>query len=98
MYMLGRKFLPERANPKVDAVIQVDMQDYDGMVKALKGVDSVINAAAAIPNVFSTAEDMWRINKDGQLCVLKAAQKAGVKGYILVGRSIHLVTHLLKPG
>jgi len=85
VYMLGRKFRPERANPKVDAVIQVDMQDYDGMVKALEGVDSVINAAAAIPNVFSTDEDMWRINKDGQLCVLKAAQKAGVKSYILVG-------------
>jgi len=85
VYMLGRKFRSERANPKVDAVIQVDMQDYDGMVKALKGVDSVINAAAAIPNVFSTDEDMWRINKDGQLCVLKAAQKTGVKIYILVG-------------
>ena len=85
VYVLGRKFRPKRANPKVDAFIQVDMQDSDGMVKALEGVDSVINAAAAIPSVFSTAEDMWRINKDGQLCVLKAAQKTGVKSYILVG-------------
>ena len=53
VYVLGRKFRPERTNPNADCLIQVDLRDIDGLVKAFQGVDSVINAAAYIPTVFT---------------------------------------------
>jgi len=84
VYMLGRKFRPERTNPAADALIQVDMQDFDGLVNAFQGVDSVIDVAAAIPTVFLSIDDIWRINKLGLENVVKAAQKAGVKNFIYI--------------
>ena len=51
VYVLGRKFREERVNPNADALIQVDMLDFDGLVNALQGVDSLIDVAASAPNV-----------------------------------------------
>ena len=84
VYMLGRKFRPERTNPAADALIQVDMQDFDGLVNAFQGVDSVIDVAAAVPTVFTSVDDIWRINKQGLENVVKAAQKAGVKNLVFI--------------
>ena len=84
VYMLGRKFRPERTNPATDALIQVDMQDSDGLVNAFQGVDSVIDVAAGIPTVFTSIDDIWRINKQGLENVVKAAQKAGVRNLIFI--------------
>ena len=84
VYMLGRKFRPERTNPATDALIQVDMQDFDGLVKAFQGVDSVIDVAAAIPTVFTSVDDIWRINQQGLKNVVKAAQQAGVRNFVFI--------------
>ena len=84
VYVLGRTFHKKMVNPAVDALIQVDMRDFNGLVGALQGVDSVINCAAAIPGVFTTVEEIWNINKQGYENVLKAAQTSGVKNFILI--------------
>ena len=84
VYVLGRKFREERVNPDADALIQVDMLDFDGLVNALQGVDSLIDVAAGVPNVYTTVDDMWRINKYGLQNVIKAAQKAGVKNFVFI--------------
>ena len=82
VYVLGRTFRPERTNPDADCLIQVDMRDVDGLVKAFQGVDSVINAAALLPNVFTKADEVRRVNKTGFDNILRAAKEAGVKTFV----------------
>ena len=84
VYVFGRTFRPERTNPDADCLIQVDLLDFDGLVNALQGVESIINAAAVLPNVFMDADEAWRKNKIGQENVLHAAKKAGVKNIVFV--------------
>lgn len=84
VYVLGRTFRKDRTNPNVDALIQVDIQDDEGLVKAFQGVDSVIDAAAIIPDAFSNEFDIWRLNKQCLEHVVKAAQKAGVKNFVFL--------------
>ena len=82
VYVLGRTFRPERTNPDADCLIQVDMRDVDGLVKAFQGVDSVINAAAFIPTVFTKADEARRVNKTGFDNILRAVKKAQVKNLV----------------
>ena len=86
VYLLGRRFgsVSEEVRSRVAALIQVDMMDYDGLVKAFQGVDSVIHAAIAMPNVFTTIDSIWRINKLGMDNVLAAAQASRVKQLVFV--------------
>ena len=84
VYVLGRTFRPERTNPEADCLIQVDLEDFEGMVKAFQGVDSVINAAAFVPTAFSTPEEVHRINMNGFENLLKAVKKANVKNVVHV--------------
>ena len=81
VYVLGRTFRPERTNPEADALIQVDLEDDEGLERAFNGVDSVIDAAAVLPNAFSNAADVWRVNKQCLEHLVKAAQRAGVKNF-----------------
>ena len=69
--------MSEELRSKAAALFQVDLMDYEGLVKAFQGVDS-IHAAASVPNVFSTVDSSWRINKVGMDNVLSAAQASGV--------------------
>ena len=82
VYVLGRTFRPERTNPNADCLIQVDMRDIDGLVKAFQGVDSVINAAAFIPSVFTSADDVRRVNKTGFENIIRAIKETGVKNLV----------------
>ena len=84
VYVLGRTFRPERTNPDADALIQVDLEDDEGLVRAFSGVDSVIDAAAVVPNAFSNAADTWRLNKQCLEHLVKAAQRAGVKHFVFL--------------
>ena len=86
VYLLGRRFgnVSEEVRSRVAALIQVDMMDYDGLVKAFQGVDSIVHAAIAAPTVFSTIDSIWRINKLGMDNVLAAAQASGVKQLVFV--------------
>ena len=82
VYVLGRTFRPERTNPDADCLIQVDLRDIDGLIKAFQGVDSVINAAAFIPNVFTKADEVRRVNKNGFENIMRAAKETGVKNLV----------------
>lgn len=82
VFVLGRKFRSERTNPDADCHIQVDMLDLDGLINAFQGVDSVINAAAFLPNVFITADAVYRKNRLGFSNIVSAAKKAGVKNLV----------------
>ncbi len=82
VFVLGRKFLPERTNPDADCLIQVDLMDFDGLSNALKGVDSVINAAAVVPNVFLSPDDLYRKNRVAISNLISTAKAAGVKNII----------------
>ena len=84
VYLLGRRFGPSKILPGADAVFQVDMMDYDGLANAFQGVHSVINAAANIPTVYSSEDDLWRINVTGIENVLSASKAAGVENFVLV--------------
>ena len=84
VYMIGRRFTDDKINPKADAVFQVDMMNYEALLSAFSGVDTVIHAAAALPNVFISDDDIWRINVVGSENVLSAARKCGVKNFVFV--------------
>lgn len=84
VYLLGRNFDKGWDNPEVDACIQVDMLDFDGLVNALGGVETVIVTAAVIPSACMTADDVWRGNKLGLENVRLAAQKVGVKALVFL--------------
>ena len=79
VYVVGRTFRPERTNPGAACLIQVDLQDEDGLTKAFEGVDSIINAAVIVPNAFLSAADVYQLNMTGLENVIKAAKKARVK-------------------
>ena len=89
VYVLGRTFRSDRTNPNADALIQVDLEDDDGLVNAFQGVDSVIDTAALIPNAFSNEGDTWHLNKQCLEHLVKAAQKARVKNFVFLC-GIHL--------
>ena len=86
VYLLGRRIgsVSEELRSKAAALFQVDLMDYEGLVKAFQGVDSIIHAAASVPNVFSTVDSSWRINKVGMNNVLSAAQASGVSQLVFV--------------
>lgn len=96
VYVLGRRFRDDRTNPNADALIQVDLEDDEGLVNAFKGVDSVINTAAVIPNAFSNEFDVWRLNKQCLEHVVKAAQKANVKNFVFLC-GLHIEGRLRDP-
>lgn len=84
VYVLGRKFREERTNPKVDAMFQVDMLDFEGLHHALQGVDSVVNLAAGIPTAYTSVDNIWRTNKLGLRNVVRAACESGVKNFVSI--------------
>ena len=96
VYVLDLTFRPERTNPDADCLIQVDMRDVDGLVKAFQGVDSVINAAAFVPNAFTTSDEVLRVNKTGFDNILRAVRKAGVKNLVHVS-AIALAERIKHP-
>lgn len=96
VYVLGRRFRDDRTNPNADALIQVDLEDDEGLVNAFQGVDSVINTAAVVPNAFSNESDTWRLNKQCLEHVVKAAQKANVKNFVFLC-GMHIEGRLRDP-
>ncbi len=84
VYVLGRKFRDERTNRNADALIQVDMLDFDGLNHAFQGVDSVINVAAGVPTAYTSVDNIWRTNKLGLENVVKAARESGVKNFVSI--------------
>ena len=88
VYLLGRRFgsVSEEVRSRVAALIQVDMMDYDGLVKAFQGVDSVIHTAATVPKILFTTI-VWVVLRNCELGIkniLAAAQTSGVKQLVFV--------------
>ena len=84
VFVLGRKFRPERTNPNADCLIQVDLMDLDGLINAFQGVDSIVNAAAYIPNVFMGGDEVYSKNRLVTTHLIKAAVAAKVKTLVHV--------------
>ena len=86
VYILERQFnnVSEEVRSHVDALIQVDLLDKEGLVNAFRGVDTVIHVADVILNVFSSRESLLRVWKARAENVIAAAQANGVKQLVYV--------------
>jgi nucleoside-diphosphate-sugar epimerase len=84
VYLLGRSFRDLKLFENADAVFQVDMMDYDGLVNAFQSVNLVINAAAVVPTVFTSDDDLWRLNVVGPKNIIAAVKDAGVDHFIQI--------------
>jgi uncharacterized protein YbjT (DUF2867 family) len=84
VYVLGRSIPKEsERHPDVAGYIQVDMRDYDGLVRAFANVDTVFHLGAVIPNAFvNSPEAIWEGNRSGAVAVVGACKAAGVKNLI----------------
>ena len=71
--------------PSIEALgvkcIQADIQNKDGLVDYLEGIDVVIHTAAKA-GVWGSRESYFGINLEGTRNVLTAAQAAGVKAFV----------------
>jgi dihydroflavonol-4-reductase len=67
-------------------VVPGDITDPPSLDHAMRGMSEVIHTAAALGGTWSrnTADDMWRVNHDGALNVLDAAQRADVRRTVLI--------------
>ena len=84
VYVLGRSIPKEsERHPDVAGYIQVDMRDYDGLVRAFANVDTVFHLGAVIPNAFvNSPEAIWEGNRSSAVAVVGACKAAGVKNLI----------------
>ena len=83
VHVVSRRIPPkEEQNPKVDAYVRLDISDYDGIVQALDGVDSVFYCVCGLPDVYTSDEDTWTINKAGAENLISACLENGVKNLV----------------
>lgn len=73
-------------NTKGIIICEGDLRDYKTIEKAVRGVDVVINCAAALPHHKLADKDYWNINALGVQNIVNACQKSKVK------RLIHIST------
>ena len=78
---------PQKAAPDLAAlgveVIQGDVRDAPGMVRALEGCDSVFHVAALYSTRQEDAAALYEVNVRGTLNVLLAALRTGVSRFVL---------------
>ena len=70
-----------RRIPDAKDVRRVDIQNFKGLLKAMRGVDAVIHLAAN-PSVDQPWEDVYKSGIGGTYNVFEAARQAGVKQII----------------
>ncbi|MCX4914635.1 NAD(P)-dependent oxidoreductase [Streptomyces sp. NBC_00687] len=63
-----------------------DLRDADTLVKALAGVDAVVNIAAAFRGV--PDEEAWAVNRDAALELGRAAEASGVARFVQVSTNL----------
>lgn len=73
---------PEQEYPDNIEFIQGDIRNKKTVEKAVRGVDIVVHAAAALP--LWKAEDIYSTNIDGTENIMKASQKAKVRQVIYI--------------
>ena len=86
VYVLSRN-IPQESDrhPNVAGYIQVDMRDYDGLVRTFANVDTVFHLGAAIPNAFvNSPGTIGEENRRGAVAVVGACKAAGVKNLIFL--------------
>ena len=69
-------------DPKKVKCLNGDVRDMDALVKATKGMDVIIHAAAALP--LWSKEDIMTVTVDGTRNVMEAALKNGIKRVVYV--------------
>ena len=87
VYVLGRRIPPEEKRLQdVAGYVQVDMEDYDNLVRAFADVDTVFHLGVAVPNAFVNSDEaVWSGNRGGAKAVVGACKVAGVKNLIYLG-------------
>jgi nucleoside-diphosphate-sugar epimerase len=68
--------------PKNVAYLKQDIRDFEGLKKAFKGYDAVVNAAAALP--LWKPKDIYTTNIDGMRNVLDAAKANKIKRVVQI--------------
>ncbi|HRU39457.1 MAG TPA: NAD(P)-dependent oxidoreductase, partial [Candidatus Goldiibacteriota bacterium] len=68
--------------PKNVIYQKLDVRDAEGLKKAFRGYDAVVNAAAALP--LWKPKDIYTVNVDGMVNVLEAARKNGIKRVVQI--------------
>ena len=86
VFVLGRTIPEEdKRHSKVAGYIQVDMCDYDNLIRAFASVDTVFHLGATIPTAYEHSDDsIWNGNRGGALAVVAACRAAGVKNLIYI--------------
>lgn len=83
VHVVSRRIPPkEERNPKVDAYVQLDISDYNGIFQALEGVDSVFYCVCGLPDVYTNDEYIWSVNKTGAENLISACLEKGIKNLI----------------
>lgn len=92
VFVLGRRIPDEQKRLEgVAGYVQVDMEDYDNLVRAFADVDTVFHLGVVIPNAFvNSSEAVWSGNRGGTKAVVGACKVAGVKNLIYLGGLVDL--------
>ena len=100
VHVVGRRIPPkEERNPKVDAYVRLDISDFNTVVEALDGVDSVFYCVCGLPDVYTSDEDIWLINKTGAENLISACLEKHVKNLIFTSvLTEHAQVDLIKCG
>ena len=87
VYVLGRSIPSEDKRLEgVAGYVQVDMEDYDNLIRAFADVDTVFHLGAMIPNAYMNSDEaVWNGNRGGAKAVVGACKVAGVKNLIYLG-------------
>ena len=78
--ILVHKNVPERAAEC--EVIHGDIEDFQMLLRELKGVDTVFHLAAALGGSMVKQAEFFRVNSHGTVTILEAAGAAKVKNFI----------------
>ncbi|MFE9423214.1 NAD-dependent epimerase/dehydratase family protein [Kitasatospora sp. NPDC006697] len=89
---------PERAEPLARLGVEVvagDLRDAGDRAKALAGVDSVVNVAAALRGV--TDEEAFAVNRDAAVELARDALAAGVRRFVQTSTNLVYAGGLGRP-
>lgn len=83
VYVVSRRIPPKEDRiSEVDAYVRLDVSDYAGFAQLLEGVDSVFYCVCGLPDVYTSDEDVWNVNKRGSENLISACLEQGVKNLV----------------
>lgn len=65
---------------------QVDIRDFEAVLKACRGIDKIIHTVAKVP-ISKAGKGFWEVNVNGTRNVLEAALQSGIKKVVHISSS-----------